>query len=101
MLQRLLVLTGRELFLRPLLVLADCVLRLLSVPGRCVRQKICEEDPLLRKPTVAIVGGSFAGLQAQRALSDAFDVTLIDLKDYFEYTPACCAASSSRATCAA
>lgn len=87
MLQRLLVLTGRELFLRPLLVLADCVLRLLSVPGRCVRQKICEEDPLLRKPTVAIVGGSFAGLQAQRALSDAFDVTLIDLKDYFEYTP--------------
>ena len=87
MIQRLLVVSGRELFLRPLLVLADYVLRLLSLPGRCVRQKICEEDPLLRKPTVAIVGGSFAGLQAQRALSDAFDVTLIDLKDYFEYTP--------------
>ena len=41
MIQRLLVVSGRELFLRPLLVLADYVLCLLSLPGRCVRRKIC------------------------------------------------------------
>jgi NADH dehydrogenase FAD-containing subunit len=34
-----------------------------------------------------VVGGSFSGLWAQRALSDSFDVTLVDRKDYFEYTP--------------
>lgn len=34
-----------------------------------------------------MVGGSFAGLWAQRELSDSFDVTLVDRKDYFEYTP--------------
>jgi len=39
------------------------------------------------RPSVVIVGGSFAGLFAQRALSDRFDVTLIDLKEYSEYTP--------------
>ena len=39
------------------------------------------------KPSVVIVGGSFAGLRTQRELSDDFDVTLVDLKDYFEYTP--------------
>ena len=39
------------------------------------------------KPSVVIVGGSFAGLRTQRELSDSFDVTLVDLKDYFEYTP--------------
>ena len=42
---------------------------------------------LEHKPSVVIVGASFAGLWAQRALSSRFDVTLIDLKDYFEYTP--------------
>ena len=34
-----------------------------------------------------IVGASFAGLYCQRALSDEFDVTLVDRKDYYEYTP--------------
>lgn len=39
------------------------------------------------RPSVVIVGASFAGLWAQRALSGRFDVTVVDLKDYFEYTP--------------
>lgn len=40
-----------------------------------------------KRPSVVIVGASFAGLHAQRMLSDDFDVTVVDLKDYFEYTP--------------
>jgi len=39
------------------------------------------------KPAVVVVGGSFAGLRVQRDLSADFDVTLIDPKEYFEYTP--------------
>ena len=40
-----------------------------------------------RRQAVVIVGGSFAGLRAQSALSDDFDVTVVDYKDYFEYLP--------------
>lgn len=43
-----------------------------------------------QKRKVAIVGGSFAGLTVERALSrhsDEFEVTLIDYKTFFEYTP--------------
>ena len=39
------------------------------------------------KKTILVVGGSFAGLHVQRALSHEFDVVLIDYKEYFEYTP--------------
>lgn len=38
-------------------------------------------------PRVVIVGGSFAGLRAQRHLCDLADVTVVDPKTYFEYTP--------------
>lgn len=39
---------------------------------------------------VVIIGAGFAGLTAQRSLSDhdeEYDVTVIDMKNYFEYTP--------------
>lgn len=36
---------------------------------------------------VLIIGGSFAGLAAARELSQDFQVTLVDLKEYYEYTP--------------
>lgn len=36
---------------------------------------------------VVIIGGGFAGAYAARQLERDFDVTLIDLKDYFEFTP--------------
>jgi len=36
---------------------------------------------------VVIVGGGFAGAKIAKALQSKFDVTLIDNKDYFEYTP--------------
>ena len=39
------------------------------------------------RPSVVIVGASFAGLWAQRSLCNRFDVTLVDMKEYFEYTP--------------
>ena len=34
-----------------------------------------------------IIGGGFAGSTAARKLEDNFNVTLIDTKDYFEFTP--------------
>lgn len=37
---------------------------------------------------VVIIGGGFAGSQAARELEKEFSVTLIDSKDYFEFTPA-------------
>ncbi len=36
---------------------------------------------------VVIIGGGFAGSKIARALEREFDVTLIDNKDYFEFTP--------------
>jgi len=39
------------------------------------------------KPRVVIVGGSFAALAAYRHLARQFRVTLVDFKQYFEYTP--------------
>ena len=34
-----------------------------------------------------MVGGGFAGSYIAKALEHAFDVTLVDTKDYFEFTP--------------
>ena len=76
----------RELIARPLLNLADLLLVLIGVPADFARRRLRPEQ-LTTKPTVAIVGGGFSGLWAQRALSDDYDVTLVDFKDYFEYTP--------------
>ncbi len=36
---------------------------------------------------VVIIGGGFAGTYAAKKLEKNFDVTLIDTKEYFEYTP--------------
>ena len=36
---------------------------------------------------VVIIGGGFAGSTVARKLEKGFDVTLIDTKDYFEFTP--------------
>ncbi len=36
---------------------------------------------------VVVVGGGFAGAKIAKTLQHQFDVTLIDTKDYFEYTP--------------
>jgi NADH dehydrogenase FAD-containing subunit len=37
---------------------------------------------------VVIVGGQFAGRKALTLLEKDFDVTIVDEKEYFEYTPA-------------
>ncbi len=37
--------------------------------------------------TVVVIGGGFAGSKIAKKLEKHFDVTLIDTKDYFEYTP--------------
>lgn len=39
------------------------------------------------KQRVVIVGGGFAGRTALRELRTEFEVTLIESKEYFEYTP--------------
>lgn len=36
---------------------------------------------------VVVIGGGFAGSRIARKLENSFDVTLIDTKDYFEFTP--------------
>lgn len=36
---------------------------------------------------IVIVGGGFAGSIVAKALQDAYDVTLVDTKPYFEFTP--------------
>jgi len=41
----------------------------------------------LSRKSVVIVGGGFAGSTVARALEDQFEVTLIDTKKYFEFTP--------------
>ena len=47
----------------------------------------------LRRPNngerkrVVVVGGSFAGLHAVRELSEEFDVTLVDCREFWEYVP--------------
>ena len=71
---------------------ADAVLNALLKPFEALRRSKLRADwSGAEKPSVVIVGASFAGLFAQRALCDTgrFDVTLIDPKKYFEYTPGC------------
>lgn len=36
---------------------------------------------------VVVIGGGFAGIEACTSLQNKCDVTLIDCKDYHEYTP--------------
>lgn len=36
---------------------------------------------------VVVIGGGFAGVAASRALRSRFNVSLVDTKDYFEFTP--------------
>ena len=38
-------------------------------------------------PHVVIIGGSFSGLWCTRFLEDKFRITLVDAKDFWEYTP--------------
>src|SRR3989344_1846822 len=40
-----------------------------------------------KQKRVVIIGGGFAGSLAARKLEKRFSVTLIDTKDYFEFTP--------------
>ncbi len=41
----------------------------------------------MERKSVVIIGGGFAGASCARQLQQHFDVTLIDDKEYFEYTP--------------
>lgn len=39
------------------------------------------------RPRCLIIGGQFAGLRCRHLLASAFDVTVIDGKTWWEYTP--------------
>jgi NADH dehydrogenase FAD-containing subunit len=41
----------------------------------------------MERKKLVIIGGGFAGAKIAKKLQDKFDVTLIDKKDYFEFTP--------------
>merc|ERR550539_1554089 len=40
-----------------------------------------------QKPRCLIIGGQFTGTFCARDLKKKFDVTVVDAKEYFEYTP--------------
>ena len=42
---------------------------------------------MAKKPKVLIIGGSFSGLCTARYLKNVAEVTIVEPKDYFEYTP--------------
>jgi len=74
-----------------LLMLINAVLRLIQLPWRLLTAAYelltrGQQDP---PAEVVIVGASFAGLACFRELSGRRDckVTLVDFKEYFEYTP--------------
>lgn len=76
-----------------MLCVVDCVLNLgrtlvasaSKYANLVMRSRV--NDRLTKRSRVVIVGASFAGLSAQRALSHMFEVVLIDCKEFFEYTP--------------
>lgn len=70
--------------LEALLTLIDWILILLEFVWNLITFP-CSSHP--SKKHVVVIGGSFAGLSCQRKLQKHFRVTLIDNKDYFEYTP--------------
>ena len=68
------------------LTLLDGVLTLLQAVLRPLARLLSQDQ---RKPHVVVVGASFGGLAVQHALAERRDlrVSLVDFKDYFEYTP--------------
>ena len=59
----------------------------LSLALRCFSCRQRRRRRGQERQRVVIVGGGFAGLHALRRLRARFDVTLIDRKHHFEYTP--------------
>lgn len=47
----------------------------------------CSNVPEIR-PRLVVIGGSFAGLEAYKALHKVFDIKVIDAKDFLEVAPA-------------
>ena len=59
----------------------------LGLRGCTCRRKRGRRAGQQERQRVVIIGAGFAGLHALRRLRSRFDVTLIDRKRYFEYTP--------------
>jgi len=67
---------------------------LLSPVMRCRRRATAGRRNRLVKATLAperprllVIGGGFAGLGLIRDLADSFEITVVEPKDYFEFTP--------------
>eukprot|EP00960_Hanusia_phi_P061109 764738-Hanusia_phi.AAC.4 len=72
------------LYSRVVMELVDIVLRVLIAVRKC-----CSPWGQSKKArrNVCIIGGSFGGLSCARNLMDEFNVTIIDQRAFFEYTP--------------
>lgn len=68
-----------------LLLIANGPLTLFVAARRAIRRR--SANPEQQRKRVVVVGASVSGLWCQRDLEDDFDVTVIDYKEYFEYTP--------------
>ena len=42
------------------------------------------------KRRVLVIGGGFSGLLVARDMGKKYDVTVVDAKEFFEYTPGTC-----------
>jgi len=63
----------------------DGAIRVIQLPFQAFNAATAK--PITQRKRIVIVGASFAGLWCQRNLCRDFDVTVIDYKRYFEYTP--------------
>jgi len=78
-------LEGTTLFLEGILRALNIVLHVIQLPVQAYQTMTAK--PTHKRKRVVIVGASFAGLWCQRNLCKDFDVTVVDYKRYFEYTP--------------
>ncbi|GAB5357021.1 hypothetical protein AAMO2058_000338000 [Amorphochlora amoebiformis] len=79
------VFEGTTVAVQGIFYLFNALLNILYVPSKAF--KTFNQPPPQSRKRVVVVGASFAGLWCQRNLCEEFDLTVVDYKKYFEYTP--------------